>query len=115
MDPKEIGAILEAGGPSPPEGGKGRQWHRTVEEDRHHGMPQNTGEGSSQHQATFMHRVSVIVHCVVITTPTTITGIVFYCIFCYRKINHLGVKNHLLHPLVYGKLCRAQFIHNKSF
>jgi hypothetical protein len=34
--------------------------------------------GSSQHQATLMHRVSVIVHCVIITTPTTITGIVFY-------------------------------------
>ncbi len=51
--------------------------------------------GSSQHQATFMHRVSVIVHCVVITTPTTMTGIVFYCIICFRKINHLVVKNHL--------------------
>ncbi len=51
--------------------------------------------GSSQHQATFMHRVSVIVHCVIITTQTTITGIVFYCIFCFRKINHLVVKHHL--------------------
>jgi hypothetical protein len=51
--------------------------------------------GSSQHRATFMHSVSVIVHCVVITAPTTITGIVFYCIICFRKINHLVVKNHL--------------------
>ncbi len=44
--------------------------------------------GSPQHQAMFMHRVSVIVHCVIITTPTTITGIVFYCIICFRKINN---------------------------
>ncbi len=51
--------------------------------------------GSSQHQVTFMHRASVIVHCVIITTPTTITGIVFYCIICFRKINHLVVKHHL--------------------
>jgi hypothetical protein len=51
--------------------------------------------GSPQHQATFMHRVSVIVHCGIITTPTTITGIVFYCIICFRKINHLVVKHHL--------------------
>jgi hypothetical protein len=51
--------------------------------------------GSSQHQATFMHRVSVIVHSVVIIAPTTITGIVFYCIICFRKINYLVVKNHL--------------------
>ncbi len=51
--------------------------------------------GSSQHQATFMHRVRIIVHCVLITASTTITGIVFYCIICFRKINHLVVKNHL--------------------
>jgi hypothetical protein len=51
--------------------------------------------GSSQHPATFMHRVSVIVHCLVIAVPTTITGIVFYCITCFRKINHLVVKHHL--------------------
>ncbi len=51
--------------------------------------------GSSEHQATFMHRVCVIVRCVIITTPTNITGIVFYCIICFRKINHLVVKHHL--------------------
>ncbi len=51
--------------------------------------------GSPQYQATFMHRVSAIVHCTIIATPTTITGIVFYCIICFRKINHLVVKHHL--------------------
>ncbi len=51
--------------------------------------------GSSQHQATFMHRVSVIVHCIIIVTSKTITGTVFYCIICFRKINHLVVKHHL--------------------
>jgi hypothetical protein len=49
-----------------------------------------TRETSSSHlQETFIHRVSVIVHCVIISTLTTITGIVFYCIICLRKINHL--------------------------
>jgi hypothetical protein len=69
--------------------------------------------GSSQHQATFMHRVSVIVHRVVITTPTTITGIVFYCIICFRKINHLVEKTICIHPLVYGKLCWAHLCWQK--
>jgi hypothetical protein len=69
--------------------------------------------GSSQHQATFMHRVSVIVHCVVITTPTTITGIVFYCIICFRKINHLVVKTICIHPLVYGSCVEHSFQQQK--
>jgi hypothetical protein len=64
--------------------------------------------GSPQHQATFMHRVCINVHCVIITTSTTITGIVFYCIICFRRINHLVVKTSCIHPLVCGKLCRAQ-------
>jgi hypothetical protein len=42
-----------------------------------------------------MHRGSVIVHCVIIATLITITGIVFYCIICFGKINHLVVKHHL--------------------
>jgi hypothetical protein len=51
--------------------------------------------GSPQHQATFMHKVRIIVHCVLITTSTTITGIVFLLYICFRRINHLVVKNHL--------------------
>jgi hypothetical protein len=51
--------------------------------------------GSPQHQATFMHRVCIIVHCALSITSTTITVIVFYCIICFRRINHLVVKNHL--------------------
>ncbi len=50
--------------------------------------------GSPQHQATFMHRVCIIV-IMLITTSTTITGIVFDCLICFRRINHLVVKNHL--------------------
>jgi hypothetical protein len=51
--------------------------------------------GSPQHQATFMHRICIIVHCVLTTTSTTITGILFYCIICFRRINHLVVKSRL--------------------
>jgi hypothetical protein len=65
--------------------------------------------GSPHHQETFMHRVSVIVHCVIVFTLTTITGIVFYCIICFRKINHLVANTICIHPLMYGKLCRAQY------
>jgi hypothetical protein len=74
-------------------GEKAGSWHRTVEGVDITRCLKIWETGSSQHQATFMHRVSVIVHCVIITTPTTITGIVLYCIVCFRKINHLVVKN----------------------
>jgi hypothetical protein len=112
VDPGEREAILKAGevgGPCLLGGGKGRavgirQWRRI--DITGHLRTQETG--SPQHQATFMHRVSVIVHYISIASSTTITGIVFYCIICFRKINHLVVKNHLNHPLVYSKLCRAQ-------
>jgi hypothetical protein len=33
--------------------------------------------GSPQHQATFMHRVCIVGHCILITTSTTKTGIMF--------------------------------------
>ncbi len=68
-----------------------RQWRRIDIS----GCLRKQETGSPQHQATFMHRVCIIVHCVLITTSTTITGIVFYCIICFRRINHLVVKNHL--------------------
>ncbi len=62
---------------------------------------------SSQLQETVMHRVSVIVHC---------TAIVWYkydrnrvsLYYCFRKINHLVPITICIHPLMYGKLCRAQ-------
>jgi hypothetical protein len=38
----------------------------------------------------------------------TITGIVFHCIVCFRKINNLVPIAICIHPLMYGKLCRAQ-------
>ncbi len=68
VDPGEMGAILEAGGGSGDparQEGKGRtvgigQWSRgDVAKCL---RAQETG--SSQHQATFMHRVCVIVYCV---------------------------------------------------
>jgi hypothetical protein len=70
-------------------------------------MLQNVGDGLATTQATFMHRVCIIVHCVSITISLTITGTVFYCNYCFRRINHLVVKTICIHPLVYKKLCRA--------
>ncbi len=42
-----------------------------------------------------MHKVGVIVHCALITMLIIITRIVFYCNYCFRRINHLAVKHHL--------------------
>jgi hypothetical protein len=77
------------GGQACQEGEKAGSWPQTVEEDRRSRMPQNTGDRLATYQEMVMHRVSVIVHCVIISTLTIITGIVFYCIICFRKINPL--------------------------
>ncbi len=61
-------------------------------------MLQNVGDGlvtTSSHQATFMPRVGVIVHCALITTLIIITGIMSHCNYCLRRINHLVVTHHL--------------------
>ncbi len=81
-----------------------RQWRRVVIAK----CIRTQETGSSQHQATFMHRVRIIVCCVLVTVSITITGIMFYCIICLRRINHLVVNTICIHPLVYEKLCRAQ-------
>jgi hypothetical protein len=96
VDPGEMGAILGAGGAQPARRGKRqavsiRQWRRIDIA----GCLKTQSTGSPQHQATFMHRVSVIVHCVIIAISTTITGTMFFCVICFRKINHLVVKHHL--------------------
>ncbi len=101
------------GGPARQEREKAGSWLQTVEEDRQWrridvaGWPKTQETGSSHLQETFMHRVSVIVHCVAVIYMT-ITGIVFHCIICFRKINNLVPNTICIHPLMYGKLCRAQ-------
>ncbi len=50
------------GGPAHQEREKTGSWLQTVEEDRHSRMAKDAGDGF----ATFMHRVSVIVHCVAV-------------------------------------------------
>jgi hypothetical protein len=67
VDPGEKGAILEAGGPGPPGGGKrlavgSGQWRgRDIAR-----WPKKQETGSSHLQETFMHRVSAIVHCIAV-------------------------------------------------
>ncbi len=55
-------------------------------------MLQNIGDGLA---ATPSHVSCIIVRCALITISITITGTMFYCNHCFRRINHLVVKNHL--------------------
>jgi hypothetical protein len=63
------------------EGEKAGSWHKTVEEDRHHEMPQNREDGLATTPNHFY--AQSMYHCALCIniTSTTITGIVFYCLF----------------------------------
>ncbi len=50
--------------------------------------------GSSQHQATFMHRVSVIVHCIIIATSKNHSRNCALLCYLFQE-NNLVVKHHL--------------------
>ncbi len=109
VDPGEKGAILEAGGPGPPGGGKGRlavgfrQWRRKDIAR----WPETQETGSPHLQETFMHRVSSIVHCItVIQYNHNRNRISLYYLFQENK----SPITICIHPLMYGKLCRAQVI-----
>jgi hypothetical protein len=95
------------GGPASQEGEKAGSWPQTVEEDRRSGMAQNIGDGL----ATSPRDVYAMSECYCALcnsyTLTTIKGIAFYCIICFRKINHLVANTICIHPLMCGKLCRA--------
>ncbi len=78
------------------EGEKAGSWHQTVEEDRHSGMHQDSG-GELITTPSHVYAQSEC-HCVLYNNcyiKKLITGTVFYCIICFRKINHLVVKHHL--------------------
>ncbi len=45
MDPGEKGAILETGGPGPPERGRGGSWLQTAEGKGHSNMATGAGDG----------------------------------------------------------------------
>jgi hypothetical protein len=73
-------------------------WHQTVEEVRRSRCWKAGGTGSAQHETSLMHRVRIL--CV-------ICAFVYYIpdscdrepylteSICFRRINHMGVKNHL--------------------
>jgi hypothetical protein len=92
VDPGERGAILEAGGvrgPGQPGGEKAGSWHQTVEEDRHHRMPQNMGDGLA-------------------TTPSYVYAQSMY--HCALRINYHINNHNRNHVLLY-----YLFQENKSF
>jgi hypothetical protein len=77
------------------EGEKAGSWHQTVEEDRHSGMPQNTGDGL----ATTLSDVYAQSECNCALCNNYYTNNHsrnrVFCIICFRKINHLVVKHHM--------------------
>ncbi len=85
----------KSGDPVRQEGEKAGSWHQTVEEDRHHGMPQDMGDGLVTTPSHIYTQSTYHFACMLINAATTITGIIFYCIICFWKINHFVVKNHL--------------------
>ncbi len=64
----------EPGDPARQEGEKASIWHQTVEEGRHTRMHQDTG-GRLVTTPSHVYAQSVIVHCIIIATSETITGI----------------------------------------
>ncbi len=110
MDPGEKGAILGTGGPARQEGEKAGSWPQTVEEGRRSGMPRNTRDGLATSPRDVYAQSECYCALCNSSTLTTITGIMFYCFICFRKINHLVAHTTCIHPLMYGKLCRAQYI-----
>jgi hypothetical protein len=76
------------------EGEKAGSWHRTAEGDRHHGMPQNTGDGLVTTPSHVYSQSKC--YCALCDNYHTINNnrnrVLLY--YCFRKINHLVVKNH---------------------
>jgi hypothetical protein len=81
VDPGEREAILkpgESGDPAHQEGEKVGSWHQTVEEGRHHGMPQNIGDGLA-------------------TTPSHVYAqSMYHCALCIKYHNNNHNRNHVL-------------------
>ncbi len=73
------------------------------------GWPKTQEAGSSHLQETFMHRVSVIVRCAAVIQYNHKRNRNSLYI-CFSKINHLVPNTICIHPLMYGKLCRAQVV-----
>ncbi len=62
--------------------------------------------GSPHLQKTIMHRVSVIVHCVAVHYNHNRNRVLLCYLFQENK--SFGTNTICIHPLMYGKLCRAQ-------
>jgi hypothetical protein len=95
------------GGPARQEKEKAGSWLQTVEEGRRSEMAKVAGNGLATSSRDVYAQSGVM--CIVSQLYSiTITGIVFYCIICFKKINHLVPDTICIHPLMYEKLCRAQ-------
>jgi hypothetical protein len=86
----------ESGDPARQEGEKTDSWYQTVEEDRCYKMPQKLGDGlatTPSHlyaQSTYHCALCISCH-----TNNHNKNHVFIVFVCFRRINHLAVKNHL--------------------
>ncbi len=108
VDPGEKGAMLEAGGARPARRGKRLAVGFRQRRRRDIARWLKTWETGSPHlQETFMHTVSAVVHCIAVIQYNHNRNRVSL-FYCFRKINHLVPIAICIHPLMYGKLCRAQ-------
>jgi hypothetical protein len=80
---------------------KGREmdsWHQTVEEVRRLRCWKARGTGLAQHESSLMHRVRIL--CVICALVFCISDSCnrepyLTVSICFRRINHMAVKNHL--------------------
>ncbi len=96
------------GDPACQEGEKAGSWLQTAEEKGHSDMAIDAGDGLATPSRDVYARSECYCAFVQQLYSITITGTVSHCIICFRKINHLVPITICIHPLMFGRLCRAQ-------
>jgi hypothetical protein len=99
------------GDPARQEGEKAGSWLQTAEEKRHSKTAKDRGDGLATPSRDGYAQSECIVQQLY---SITITGTVFHCIIYFRKINYLVPVAICIHPLMYGKLCRAHPLQTES-
>ncbi len=85
----------ESGGLARQKGKRAGSWHQTVEGDRRE-KDATKRRRRARHNIKPSLCTEYVSMCIaLVTMMIIITRIVFYCSYCFRKINHLVVKNHL--------------------
>ncbi len=96
-EPSHLGS---RGGPARQEREKAGSQPQTVKEGRRSGMAQNTRDGLATSPRDVYAQSECYCALCNNSTFTNITGITFYCIICFRKINNLVAITVSIHPLM---------------